>query len=253
MDTMNERRDRIAGFVNENGSVSFRQLKELLPNVSEMTLRTDLKALDEERRIVRIHGGAKSVDVVIGTDDLLGNRTIRNQSAKRQIAEKALQLIKPHTTIYIDSGSTTTQLARIFPDQPQIIYTSGLSCANELAKLEQPHVYLPAGRLNRYSMSVCGAEGARELERVNFDIAFMGVTAFSLESGFTCGVENEAYLKRSAMRHAGMRVMLFDLSKIGKHSTFTFAQLEDADILITEGDLPDSVAEMCRKYDVEVL
>ena len=88
---------------------------------------------------------------------------------------------------------------------------------------------------------------------MNFDIAFMGVTAFSLESGFTCGVENEAYLKRSAMRHAGMRVMLFDLSKIGKHSTFTFAQLEDADILITEGDLPDSVAEMCRKYDVEVL
>ena len=250
---MNDRRDRIAGFVNDNGSVSFRQLKELFPNVSEMTLRTDLKVLDEDRRIVRIHGGAKSVDVVIGTDDLLGNRAIRNQAAKKRIAEKALRLIQPHTTVYLDSGSTTTQLARVFPDQPQIIYTSGLSCANELAKLEQPQVYLPSGKLNRYSMSVCGAEGARELERVNFDIAFMGVTAFSPKNGFSCGVETEAFLKRSAMKHAAKRVMLLDTSKIGKSSTFTFAQLEDADVLVTEGEMPESFLEMCRQCEVEVL
>ena len=74
--------------INEHGTVTFSQIKDAFPNVSEMTLRTDLKLLDEARRIVRIHGGAKSVQVVIGTDDYLSNRSVRNIAEKQKIAEK---------------------------------------------------------------------------------------------------------------------------------------------------------------------
>ena len=59
MDSMETRRNAIVDLINENGTVSFSQLKDAFPNVSEMTLRTDLKLLDEARRILRIHGGAK--------------------------------------------------------------------------------------------------------------------------------------------------------------------------------------------------
>ena len=253
MESLNERRDRIVNFVTENRSVSFRQLKEEFPDVSEMTLRTDLKVLDEDRRIVRIHGGAKSIDVVVGTDDLYGKRAVRRLEAKQMIADKALKLLRPHKTIYLDSGSTTTILARIFPDQPQIIYTSGLSCAMELARLEQANVYLPAGRMNRYSMSVCGSDGVRTLERINFDLVFMGVTSFSEETGFSCGVEEEANLKRAAMLHAGTKVMLMDSSKAGKTSAFRFANPEDVDIVISDGELPDSVLEFCNWHGIQVL
>ena len=68
MDSMEMRRDAIVQLVNEKGSVRFSQIKEAFPNVSEMTLRTDLKALDEEKKILRVHGGARSVQVIIGTD-----------------------------------------------------------------------------------------------------------------------------------------------------------------------------------------
>ena len=61
MDTMERRRNAIAALINQKGTVSFSTIKEHFPNVSEMTLRTDLKALDEAKQIVRIHGGAKSV------------------------------------------------------------------------------------------------------------------------------------------------------------------------------------------------
>ena len=71
MDTMEMRRNAIAELVNKYGTVSFSQIKEQFPQVSEMTLRTDLKALDAAKEIVRIHGGAKSVQLVIGTDDYL--------------------------------------------------------------------------------------------------------------------------------------------------------------------------------------
>ena len=80
---MQERRQKIVEFVNRLGTVSFAQLKAAFPEVSEMTLRTDLKALDEERRLVRVHGGAKSVEVVVGTDDFLLRRSLRAAPEKR--------------------------------------------------------------------------------------------------------------------------------------------------------------------------
>ena len=90
---MEQRRNAIVELVNREGSLSFVQLKEAFPSVSEMTLRTDLKALDQARRVVRVHGGVKSVEVVVGTDDQFGRRTARNASEKQIIAEKAAALL----------------------------------------------------------------------------------------------------------------------------------------------------------------
>ena len=84
MDAMEIRRNAIVELVNKYGTVSFSQIKEQFSNVSEMTLRTDLKALDEAKEIVRIHGGAKSVQLVIGTDDYLTIRAVRNIQAKQE-------------------------------------------------------------------------------------------------------------------------------------------------------------------------
>lgn len=135
---MEQRRNQIVELVNRKGSISFAQLKEAFPSVSEMTLRTDLKALDEARRVVRVHGGVKSVEQVVGTDDLLSRRAARNAEAKQIIAEKAAALLRPNTTLFLDSGSTATAVARCIPDQPMLIYTSGLSCAMEdEARLKQ--------------------------------------------------------------------------------------------------------------------
>lgn len=88
MDTMERRRNAIAELINQKGTVSFSTIKKHFPNVSEMTLRTDLKALDEAKQIVRIHGGAKSVQLVINTDDFFNRRAIRNIQEKQEIAKK---------------------------------------------------------------------------------------------------------------------------------------------------------------------
>lgn len=108
---MEQRRNAIVELVNREGSLSFVQLKEAFPSVSEMTLRTDLKALDQARRVVRVHGGVKSVEVVVGTDDQFGRRTARNASEKQIIAEKAAALLKQtvlhraeHVAVLLDSS-----------------------------------------------------------------------------------------------------------------------------------------------------
>ena len=252
METMEQRRSAIVELVTAKGSVSFAQLKAAFPQVSDMTLRTDLKALDAARRLVRVHGGAKSVEVVVGTDDLLGRRPARNAEAKQRIAQKAVGLLQPNTTLFLDSGSTATAVARAIPDEPYLIYTSGLSCAMELARLTVPRVFLPGGALNRYSMSVCGVQSIQDIQRVNFDLMLLGVTCYSAEAGFSCGVEEESQLKRAVMRRADRVAVLLDSGKLGLKSSFTICGLQDVDIILSDGSLPEEFLTECRRHGVTV-
>lgn len=250
--SMEQRRQAIVELVNAKGSVSFSQLKDAFPQVSDMTLRTDLKALDAARRLVRIHGGAKSVEVVVGTDDLFGRRAVRNAEAKQRIAQKALSLIRPNSTLFLDSGSTTTAVARIMPDEPMLIYTGGLNCALELARLAVPRVLLPGGALNRYSLSVCGVSSVQELSRVNFDLMLLGVTAYSREAGFTCGVPEEAALKRAVIERSEQVAVLLDSSKLGLKTSCTICGLSQVDVILSDGQLPPDFLEECDRLGITV-
>ena len=253
MDSVESRRSAIVTLINEKGEVTFTQLKEAFPNVSDMTLRTDLKNLDDSKRIVRIHGGARSVDVVVGTDDFMSRRSIRNVDAKKTIIMKAKKMIVPGTAIFLDSGSTTTMLAAELDDQPNLIVTSSISCAMELAGLEKPKVMVPGGSLNRYSLSICGSQGIGELQKMTFDLAFMGVTTYDEESGFACNVYEESQLKQTVINKALKTIILMDSTKVGKHSTFTFGSLKDVDVVISDGGLPESFLTACRENNVEVI
>lgn len=252
MDSMEERREAIVELVNQRGSVNFAQLREAFPQVSEMTLRTDLKQLDQNRRLVRVHGGARSVEMVAGTDDFLGRRIARNAEAKQLIAQKAVKLLPPNCSLFLDSGSTATAVAQCLPDEPYLIYTSGLTCATALSRLEKPRVFMPGGALNRFSMSVCGLQGIRELEKINFDWFFLGATTCSTEYGFACGAEEETLLKQTVLRRAAKTAVLLDSSKVGLKSTFTICELKDVDAVVSDGKLPGDFVAACEAARVEV-
>ena len=247
MDTMEQRRNAIVDFINEKGNITFAQLEKKFPNVSQMTLRTDLKSLDEAKKIVRIHGGAKSVNVVLGTDDYIGRRAVRNVEEKECIVKKALPFIRPNTTVYLDSGSTTAALARIWPDQPNFIFTNSMDCAMELSKLTRPTVFLLGGELNKYSMSVCGPNAIESVKRVNFDLAILGVTSYAGDVGFSCDVLMESYLKREALTQAAEKLILMDSSKIDKKSIFQICRLEEGMTVISDASAPADFRTECER------
>ena len=224
MDTMEQRRNRIVDFINTRASITFAELKEAFPDVSDMTLRTDLKVLDEEAKIVRVHGGAKAVTAVLGNDDRLSLREVRNIGEKELVVSKALSLIRPDTTIFLDSGSTTTMLARALPDQP----------------------------LNRNSRSMYGQTSVEQLGRVRFDQAFLGVTGYD-DRGFNCGHAEENALKRYVVTHTNESILLMDSSKVGKSSTFTFAEPSQVDVVVSDDNTPESFRDMCEEEAIRLL
>ena len=251
---MEKRRDRMLKLIQTEGYVSFSKFKEEFPDVSEMTLRRDLEMLDQEKLIVRVHGGAKSINEVIGfSEDFYSKRSVEHSEQKALIAKKAVDFIKPDTSIFLDSGSTTTALARILPDINCLIYTSGITCVSELARLTSAQVHLTGGRLNLKSLSTYGSYTIGQLERVNFNIVFLGTTGYSPTTGFTTSFYEDSELKRVVIKKAQKIIVLMDSSKVGKILPYTFAVPEDIDILITDGGLTNETIRQLQYKEVEVL
>lgn len=253
MDTMESRREAICALVNERKNVTFAEIKEAFPQVSDMTIRTDLRVLDEKKRIVRIHGGAKSVETLLANDDVLGTRSVRNVDEKKLIARKAVKLIRPNMTIFIDSGSTTTQMCSIIPDIPCFIMTNSISCAAELIHLTQAKVVITGGVMNRNSLSIAGFTAAQTISSVNFDIAFIGATTYRSDIGFACGSAEDNNIKQHAISRSERNVILLDSSKLGKKSSFTTCMLDDIDCVVSDDRISEKFAEECRQHGVELL
>ena len=250
---MNQRRNAMTDLINKEGTVSFARLKSIFPNVSEMTIRSDLKALDKDNRIVRIHGGARSIGVIVGTDLAYDIRASRNTAEKRLISQKALKLLTPGLSVYLDSGSTAIMMASHFPDDYYMIFTSGINCALELTKLTKARAHLIGGELNRNNRSVNGIRSINEIEHLNFNIAFLGTSGFSFDTGFTCAVEAENELKRAVIRKAEKVIVLMDSQKVGIVNTFTFAPPGDIDVVISDANLNPETAKMFTSLGIEVL
>ena len=250
---MAERRDRIVDYVNSEGNVTFAQLKQAFPDVSEMTLRTDLKALDQQRQIIRVHGGAKSVGFAVGTDDLLARRVGRRTVEKTTIAQKAAGLLRPGLTVFIDSGSTTTALAAEIEDMDLLVFTNSLTVASELARLEHVMCMIVGGRLNRFSMSTMGARAVDSVRQMTFDQVFLGVTGYQRSEGFSCGFDDEAVFKAALVERAHDAMALMDSSKEGRPSTFRFCTLRDLHAVVSDGGMSEDFASACDAAGVTLL
>ena len=81
----------------------------------------------------------------------------------------------------------------------------------------------------------------------------MGVTSYNGQSGFNCGVDEEAVLKKTVMQQAGQRIILMDSSKVGVKNTYSICRLDEVDIIISDDNLPDEFKEECAKYKVQIL
>lgn len=251
---MNERRRLIQDYIQRKQEVGLNELKELVPDVSEMTLRRDIKALEQEGSIIRIHGGAKSINSInMLVEDVFSKRSGVNNDKKQEIGDKAAEYIVAENSIYLDSGSTTMALAQRMPDKRVLISTSGLNIALELLRLQNSTVNIIGGEFDKNSISMAGPQAVKNIWNLNIDTAFIGVSGFSKECGFSCGSAYHCEIKNLVLKKAKRRIVLMDSTKVGKALPYTFAWPEDVDIVITDSDLSDDIREFLQDKGVEVV
>lgn len=251
---MKERLQEIKEFVDRYGKVTFHELETAFKDVSSMTLRRDLARLEENNAVLRVSGGAISVNTVLKAKEKdFAERITYNTAEKLEIAAKAIPLVEPKTCVFIDSGSTTTYFARALPDDNYCILTNALNIAETVLRKDKPTVALLGGDVKKNNFITVGNSCIDYISQVNIQTAVMTATGFISESGaFTCGSQSEANVKRHVIKKANKVVMLLDSSKVDKNSPYTFALTEDIDCMVVDKNFPKEVKAKIEEKGVKV-
>lgn len=249
-----ERMEEIAELIDKRGKLTLEQLGASFPNVSQMTLRRDLFQLEEEGRLIRTRGGAMSVKEVQKASGVpYTQKTTLHTDEKIEIAQKAAGLVGEGASVFIDGGTTALYFAKELPDVNCNVFTNGIAVAQELAKKKNVAVNLLGGLLQKDNLCTVSSLAPIYFADTNFELAIISATAFTPESGFSCGTEAGADLLRLIRKKAKFLYMMLDSSKIGKIMPYTFARPEDINVLITDENFPAALKEDFKKLNVVVI
>lgn len=251
---MKDRLFNLKEFIDKNGKVTLHELECAFPNVSSMTLRRDLVRLEENNEVLRIPGGALSVDSVLRAKEAdFSERINYNAAEKLEIADKAVKLVEPKSCIFIDGGSTTTYFARALPDDSFYILTNALVIAETILRKEKPTVALLGGDLRKNTFITVGNTCLEDIEKINIQTAVMTATGFIKDiGGFTCGNQSEADVKRSVIKKADFVIMLLDSSKVNKKTPYTFAYLSDVNCMVVDKNFSRELKNNIEQRGIKV-
>ncbi len=227
-----ERFERILKLLEEKNTVTVTELvKEL--DTSESTIRRDLNHLDKMKKLKKVHGGAKSINMTYATkDDEVVVRQTLNVDEKKKIAKYAASLINEDDFVYIDAGTTTELMIDYITENRAIYITNGIVHAKKLIQ-KKCKVYIIGGELKLSTEAIIGVEAIDSLKKYNFTKGFFGTNGINKNAGFTTPDIKEALVKREAVNRSNEAYILADDSKFNNISAVTFAEIDRATIITT--------------------
>jgi DeoR family transcriptional regulator, fructose operon transcriptional repressor len=246
-----ERRERVRQIVRAQRAVRVEDLRSQL-GVSLATIRRDLDELESAGELRRVHGGAIAVDER-HVEPLFDAKAVQRIEAKRRIARRAAELIEPAETVYLDSGSSVLELARLLAARDDItVVTNSLPVIVELVG-RGPRVIVIGGQLRPLSQAIVGPLTRLMLNELYVDRAFLGTFALSLDAGMTTTDPAEAYTKELVLDRARQVVLLADSQKLGTRSFAHAGRLDQIDVLVTDVQPDEGAMRSFERHDVRVL
>ncbi|MBC3217744.1 DeoR/GlpR family DNA-binding transcription regulator [Serratia fonticola] len=234
----------------QDGQVVAKQLSELF-GLSEDTLRRDLRELDSEGLLQRVHGGALPVSSAIAT---FAERNTLESAAKTAIAKAAAAMIMPGQVVILDGGTTSAELVKQLPRNLQAtVVTHSPSVAVGLVEHPNIEVIMIGGRLYKHSIVCVGAAAVEAMSHIRADIYFMGVTGVHPVAGLSTGDLEEAYIKRALAARAAETVVLASAAKLNAASQYAIGELTLAQTIVVEGDTADALIEPLQQAGVTVI
>jgi DeoR/GlpR family transcriptional regulator of sugar metabolism len=246
-----ERRNRILELIDEEGSVAVDELA-LRFDVSEMTIRRDLRLLQKNGFLRRVHGGATSNRGRSYEPPFLLRATEHND-AKAAIGKKAADLVQDGDSIALDVGTTTLELARHLEDRQNLtVITPSLHIANLLANHPGIRLILPGGVVRPGELSMVGRLTEDALEGFFIDKLFLGIGGIDLEAGLTEFNVDDSQVKQALIRRAKECIVLTDSSKFGNIAFAAVAPLDAVHTIITDDQIDPEICASLEEMDVEV-
>jgi len=248
----NQRRDKILELLKEDGSAKVINLAKLF-KVTEVTVRQDLEKLEKDGLILREHGGAylKNVEDQVKTFSLVHQD---NMDKKELIATKCLEFIESGDTIILDSGSTTTEIAKKLKGIRNLtVITNALNIALMLGAEPGIEVIMTGGEFKPPTLSLTGQKAADFFVGINVQKLFLATAGLSLKAGLTYPSISDLVVKKAMIDAADTTYLVADSSKIGKSSFASLGALSLIDYIITDAGIEDKHKNLFKDNEIELI
>lgn len=246
-----ERRRAILEQLRQNGRVSVKELSDSM-NVSTVTIRHDLRALEDDGLLERTYGGAVRKQADGSLPELTFDvRNTRNAEAKNAIGAAAARLVKEGDSIALDASTTAYALVPYLKNINHLtIVTNNLIIAQSFLDHPGIEVLIPGGRLRKDSVSIVGHPDG--LPDINMNLGFFGARGVSILGGISDIDPDEVAMKQAMIARCVKTVIIVDSSKWGQVAPYTVIPGHHAHRIITCGDVPLDLVEDYRQQGVQV-
>jgi DeoR/GlpR family transcriptional regulator of sugar metabolism len=249
-----QRIEAIMEILENNGNVTVQELKEKF-QVSDMTIRRDLKLLEERSGIERIYGGAlRSKKSAKHKEPPIIERMNSMADEKKKIAEHVAKTIGPDETIFLSSGTTTLYVARelIIRDDLTAV-TNSVPVLHELANNSNMSVITVGGFLRRSELSLIGAFAETVLESIRVNKVIIGMRGIHPIYGFSCEHPQELMTDRRILEISDQIIVVADHTKMGQVATSIVAPITSASSIVTSEQADPHLVDQIREFGVEVI
>lgn len=239
-----ERHQLILQKLKENGKVGIVELSENL-EVSGVTIRKDLKLLEDKHLLFRTHGGA-SLNNPYAMERTIHEKSGINADIKHHIAKAALGFLKGQDSIIIGSGTTVFEFARCLDPQEHLtVITPAVKVTLELSNRKNIDVLQLGGIIRPNSSSVAGALAERILHDISCGVLFLGIDGIDLDFGFSITNLAEATLNQKMIESAQKVVVLADSTKFDRRGLGKVCNIDQVQYIVTDkGVSKDTLAAL---------
>ncbi|MDR2102192.1 MAG: DeoR/GlpR family DNA-binding transcription regulator [Treponema sp.] len=247
IDELNERERLILDRLSEEGALSVSVLARKL-GVSEVTIRTGLKALEDKGWINRKWGGAAPV-----MHRQILERQRERQGEKNSIARAAAALVHDGDVIMVEAGTTTALIAKYLSGKRDIHIVTNSTLVFSYARMNQNlQITMTGGEFRRPTESLVGPLALETIARLNVRLAFVGTDGFTLDRGMTTQLMEGAEIVKAMKAHAKTTVLLADSGKYGKAGFVQVLPLSVMDMILTDKNLDDQALEELSEAGVKI-
>jgi DeoR family transcriptional regulator, aga operon transcriptional repressor len=246
-----ERRREIVEMLRNDGRVLVRELSRHF-RTSQITIRKDLEYLHHQGQLERTHGGALPKETGALKDSPLQEKARQHRHEKVRIAAAAAQKIRKGQVVILDSGTTTTAIARACREIKNLtIITNATNIAAELADSDL-EIILTGGVLRQNSYSLVGPLAEDSVRKLSADLFFLGVDGFDVRYGLTTPNLLEARVNRAMAECSRRTVVVCDSSKFGRRSLSLIMPTSSVHEAITDKNISKHDLKALRDADIEV-
>ena len=248
------RRAKILEELEFKGEVLVRELSKMF-KISEVTIRNDLYQLEKQNMLIRARGGAIKIKYhMMGADSSLSDKQKEFQKEKQLITKEAIKLIEDGDTIVLDSGTTTTEIAKNLEGFKNLtIITNALNIAIILSEYEGFNIFMPGGFLRKKSLSLVGVLANENFEKFYCDKLFLGVDGFDTTHGLSTPDSEEAHLNQIMTKIAKKVIVVTDSRKFERRRFAYIGPITDINVVITDSGIKEEDKRRLENSGVEVI